>query len=402
MTDPHAAPISTACPACATPANEPFIALTGLPVHGTAVFDTPEAARRVTVGDQELCLCPACGVVFNRAFDPALLDYTGSHEESQHNSPRFAAYAAELSADWTARYRLTGTHVVEIGCGAGDFAVEMLRAGVGGVTGIDPHFAADRVPADLTGRLTALPSEFDARQIEPGTSAVVCRHTLEHIPALRSFGDEIVTGMRKAAVPAFLAEVPDLGRILAEGAFWDLQYEHCSYFTPETVTGYLRGIGFGEVAARTTYDDQYVVAEATAPDAGPDGSAAVPAGTLSDLDGACRAFADTVRDGVRSWGAWMGERSAAGDPVAVWGGGAKGLTFLAMLGADAAPVRAVVDINPGLQGRYIAGPGLPIVAPADLTRTPPRSVVLMNPIYRGEVRADLDRLGLQSTELLAL
>ncbi len=405
MTGKRAAPGLAACPACAAPADDPFVTLTGLPVHGTAVFDSAEAARDVAVGDQELCLCHGCGLVFNRAFDPALLDYTGAHEESQHNSPRFAAYAAELAGDWTGRYRLTGADVVEIGCGAGDFAAEMLRAGVGRVTGIDPHFGADRVPADLAGRLTALPAEFDARQIEPGTAAVVCRHTLEHIPALAAFGAEIVTGMGKAAVPAFLAEVPDLGRILAEGAFWDLQYEHCSYFTPDTLAGYLRGVGFAAVTSRLTYGGQYVVAEATGPGTtpdGPDGPDTVGAETLTRLDAECHAFADSVQQSIGHWAGWMAERSAAGDPVAVWGGGAKGLTFLAMLGADAAPVRAVVDINPGLQGRFLAGAGLPIVAPADLAGSPPRSVVLMNPIYRGEVRTELDRLGAQDTELLAL
>lgn len=404
MTAPRPGP--AACPACDAPAAEPFVTLAGLPVHGTAVFDTAEAARRVAVGDQELCLCPVCGLVFNRAFDPALLDYAGAHEESQHNSPRFAAYAAELAADWTDRYRLTGADVVEIGCGAGDFAGELLRAGVRRVTGIDPHFGAERVPADLAGRLVALPAEFDARQVEPGTAAVVCRHTLEHVPALASFGAEIVTAMREAAVPAFLAEVPDLGRILHEAAFWDLQYEHCAYFTPDTLAGYLRRVGFGAVTARLTYGDQYVVAEATEPGAAPDGPGAAPAetdeATLTRLDAGCRAFADSVRDSVRHWAGRLAERSAAGDPVAVWGGGAKGLTFLAMLGAHAAAVHAVVDINPGLQGRYLGGPGLPIVAPADLACSPPRSVVLMNPIYRDEVRAELDRLGLRTTELLTL
>ena len=391
-----------ACPACAAPADEPFVTLNGLPVHGTAVFADVGAARRVAVGDQALCLCPACGVVFNRAFDPSLLDYTGAHEESQHNSPRFAAYAAELAAEWTGRHRLAGADVVEIGCGAGDFAVAMLEAGVGRVTGIDPHFDAARVPPALADRLTALPAEFDARQVEPGTAAVVCRHTLEHIPALAAFGGEIVTGMRKAAVPAFLAEVPDLGRILTDGAFWDLQYEHCSYFTPETLTGYLRRLGFAEVESRLTYGGQYVVAEATGPGTMSDGPSAVPADTLALLDASCRAFADSVQRSIVRWASWMAERSAAGDPVAVWGGGAKGLTFLAMLGAHAAPVHSVVDINPGLQGHFLAGAGLPIVAPATLPASPPRSVVLMNPIYRAEVRDELDRLGLHDTELLSL
>src|SRR5690606_25251635 len=124
------------CPACAAPATAPFFRLTGLPVHGTAVFATPEQARAVATGDQDLVLCESCGVVFNRAFDESLLDYSGAHEESQHHSPRFAAYAEELSQEWVERHGLAGRHVVEVGCGSGDFAVTLLRAGVAEVTGI--------------------------------------------------------------------------------------------------------------------------------------------------------------------------------------------------------------------------------------------------------------------------
>jgi 2-polyprenyl-3-methyl-5-hydroxy-6-metoxy-1,4-benzoquinol methylase len=391
-----------ACPACAAPAPEAFIRLTGLPVHGTAVFATAAEARAVTTGDQELALCGSCGVVFNRAFDLSKLDYTGAHEESQHLSPRFAAYAAELSEEWLHRYGLRDTHVVEVGCGAGDFAAELLRAGVGTVTGIDPHFDSDRIPSDLAQRLRAVPAFFSPSMVEPGTAAVVCRHTLEHIPELAVFGTDILDGMRTAGVPVFLAEVPDLGRILTDGAFWDLQYEHCSYFTPATLAKYLGSLGFEVLRVRTTYTDQYVVAEA-APAHRPD--PAEDPGLGAELDRLrllCEGFATHTLGRIAYWGSWLDDRSAAGEPVVVWGGGAKGLTFLNMLAEHAGTVSAVVDINPGLQHHYIGGLGLPIVAPQDLVSTPPRTVLLMNPIYQQEVRAQLDDLGLHSTELITV
>lgn len=391
-----------ACPACAAPAPEAFIRLTGLPVHGTAVFATAADARAVTTGDQELALCHTCGVVFNRAFDLSKLDYTGAHEESQHLSPRFAAYAAALSEEWVQRHRLRDGHVVEVGCGAGDFAAELLRAGVGSVTGIDPHFDAGRIPADLAARLRAVPAFFAPEMVESGTAAIVCRHTLEHIPELAVFGTDILDGMRAAGVPVLLAEVPDLGRILLDGAFWDLQYEHCSYFTPATLAGYLGRLGFEVLRVATTYDDQYVVAEAS-PAAGP--AAAADHGLAAELDRLqllCEGFATHTVGRIAYWGSWLDDRAAAGEPVVVWGGGAKGLTFLNMLAEHAAPVSAVVDINPGLQHRFIGGLGLPIVAPGDLVSAPPRTVLLMNPVYTQEVRATLDDLGLHGTELITV
>ncbi len=391
------------CPACDAPAPPPFFSLSSLPVHGTAVLPDAESARGVAVGDQVLALCPSCGVVFNRDFDEGLLDYTGHHEESQHHSPRFAAYAAEITARWVERYGLAGRHVVEVGCGSGDFAAELLGTGVGSVTGVDPHFDAARVRPELAGRLTAVPAFFAAAHVEPGTAALVCRHTLEHVPELARFGAELVAGMRRGRTGLLLAEVPDLGRILVEGAFWDLQYEHCSYFTPATMAGFLGGLGLDAPHVRTTYSDQYVVAEARLGDR-PAPPRPLPAAELDALDAGCRAFADRVADQVDRWRGWLTDQTEAGDPVVVWGGGAKGLTFLNVVaGGSAEPgVRAVVDINPGLQGHFMAGLGLPICGPDDLSTAPPRSVLLMNPVYLGEVRSMLDARGLRSTDLLAV
>jgi hypothetical protein len=36
---------------------------------------------------------------------------------------------------------------------------------------------------------------------------------------------------------AVFFETPDAKRVLAEGAFWDIYYEHCSYFSPERTPG---------------------------------------------------------------------------------------------------------------------------------------------------------------------
>jgi hypothetical protein len=39
---------------------------------------------------------------------------------------------------------------------------------------------------------------------------------------------------------------------------------------------------------------------------------------------------------------------------------------------------------------YLAGSGLPIVAPDDLMETEPSTVIVMNPAYCGEIQDDLE------------
>ena len=57
----------------------------------------------------------------------------------------------------------------------------------------------------------------------------------------------------------------------------------------------------------------------------------------------------------------------------------------------------MVDINPHKQGTFLPGSGLAVVPPAALTSAPPTHVIVMNPIYKDEIRAMLDDLELHPT-----
>jgi hypothetical protein len=76
------------------------------------------------------------------------------------------------------------------------------------------------------------------------------------------------------------------------------------------------------------------------------------------------------------------------------------VSFLATLGLGD-EVSAVVDINPFRQGRFMPGTGHAIVAPDALRGLRPECVVVMNPIYRLEIAAQLEKLRIDA-EVLAV
>jgi hypothetical protein len=82
-----------------------------------------------------------------------------------------------------------------------------------------------------------------------------------------------------------------------------------------------------------------------------------------------------------------------GQRAVLWGGGSKGVTFLTTLGVQD-EIEYVVDINPYKHGTYMAGGGQEIVAPDFLRAYNPDLVIIMNPIYREEIRQDISRMGL--------
>jgi hypothetical protein len=86
--------------------------------------------------------------------------------------------------------------------------------------------------------------------------------------------------------------------------------------------------------------------------------------------------------------------------LVIWGGGSKGVTFLNALKAER-EVEYVVDVNPRKQGRFVAGTGQEIVAPEFLVDYGPHAVLVMNPIYEGEIRRRLNELGVPATVIVA-
>ena len=386
----------TPCPACGGSSTEVFLTLAGLPVHSTAVCETREQALALPRADQVLTVCHTCALVFNSAFDPSLLDYSGHHEESQAFSPTFTAFARELAEGWVERYGLRGEPVVEVGCGKGQFLELLVDAGVGHAHGIDPGLDLARLPA--TDAVTGDVARFSPSELSRTARALVCRHTLEHIPDVGDFLRLLQDGIDVNRCRVLLLEVPDVGRVLDEAAFWDLQYEHCSSFTATSLSGLLQRHGMELLDLRLVYGGQYLVAECD-PKPGRVAAVDLPVQPVPEVVERCRRFATDVGRNLEHWQEWFAARGAAGE-VVVWGGGAKGSAFLSSV--EGTGVRRVVDINPGLQGHFMGGTGLPIVAPEALADEPPAAVLLMNGIYLGEVRDVLDGLGLVDVELVAV
>ncbi len=390
---------SLRCPACGGRALEPVWQLASVPVHSCLMLDDPNAARDFPRGALDLRFCEACGFLFNAAFDPAVERYSPAYEETQAFSPRFLRFLDELCADQARRHDLRDRLVVEIGCGKGEFLVRLAElSGCRGI-GIDPGFRPERLSSPAAARLTFVRDLYGPAWRRLAADYVACRHTLEHIGPVAEFVRTVreTVGDRRHVILFF--ELPDLRRILAEQAFWDLYYEHASYFTAGSLARLFRRERFEVERLERAYDDQYLLLEARPAD-----RPTAPALPLEDDLEETRALVARFRDRI---GAKIGrlrellrEWSAAGWKVVIWGSGSKAVSFLTVL-EGAGEIAAVVDINPHKWGKYLAGSGQRVVAPEALRALRPEVVVIMNPIYREEIGAALTEMGLEP-ELVAL
>lgn len=389
--------MSGKCWSCGHADPRPFYRLQGIPISSCVLLDSRAEAVGFPRGDLELAFCDNCGFIQNSLFDPALLDYSQDYEESQGFSPTFAAFAQGLVERLVERYGIRGKKVFEIGCGKGDFLSLACVAGKNRGLGIDPGYREGRLAPEIDAKV--IPEFFTEPAPELSGDLICCRHTLEHIQAVGEFVELVRKSAAQTDGSVVFFEVPDTLRILQEGAFWDVYYEHCSYFTLGSLGRLFVASGFDLTSLRTGYGDQYLLLEAKLHD-GATSKHRTGEDDLEKVRSGVRSFVETTQSAIRTWDQRLGEVAAAGKKSVIWGASSKGVAFLTSLGSGSA-VEYAVDINPYKQGRFLPGAGQEIVGPAFLKDYAPDLVVVMNPIYLEEIRGDLAKLGLKP-EMLAV
>jgi hypothetical protein len=211
-----------------------------------------------------------------------------------------------------------------------------------------------------------------------------------------AFLARIRAAMQRSPRAVLYVEVPNSAFTLTASGCWDLIYQHFTYFSRPALQRALETAGFSVRSLEPAFEGQFLAAEACPSETAASRPSAQ--GTNADLQDVARAR-DAATSALARWHEFLGNRS--GDGVAVWGAGAKGVTFLNAMREH--EIALAVDVNPRKAGSFVPGTGQPIVNPETLVgvRTPVETVVLANAVYELEVRAQLDRLGL-SPEVVAL
>ncbi len=364
-----------------------------VPVHSVQLATSRDAARAVPVGDIRLRFCRGCGLIWNAAFDRDRAHYDARYESTQACSETFSDFHRDLAARLVAGLDLAGKHVVEIGCGQGEFLALLRDEGVGRVTGFDP---ASRAPDGEGIQIHA--KYFSAADLTDGADFLCCKMTLEHIPDPVVFLTAVREALGNGGDPLVYFLVPDATRILSEGAFWDIYYEHVLYFTPETLARVFQHAGFEICAIESEYNGQYCsVIARPRPSVAAEESIDGPSTTLVE---SALGLGARIGTQIETWASRLSADGATAKRTVIWGGGSKAVAFLAAL-QDRIEIAGVVDINPLKQNTFLPKVANRIIAPNRLRRILPDRVVVMNPAYEAEVQAELRELGLGS-ELLVL
>jgi SAM-dependent methyltransferase len=372
--------VSAECPICRSPDPEAFLERRGVPVHQNLVMADERAALDVPKGDLRMAACGGCGFVFNTAFDASLLAYGEDYDNTQACSPYFATYLDDLARYLVDEKGVKRSRIVEVGSGKGRFLRALVADPANGNVGLGFDPSHEGPLEELEGRLRFHRRYYGADCADIKADVVVSRHVIEHVPDPSSLLRAVRAALDASPDARVFFETPCVEWILRRRVIWDFFYEHCSLFSPASLRCAFETCGFRVDAVRHVFNGQYLWIEASVSSRPP--AATCEAGEISRL---AREFAQAQDRLEEQWRQKLAGAAAAG-PVAIWGAGAKGATFLNLVDPGRRLATCVIDINPRKQGCFIGGTGHPIVDFREIPRRGIRTVLMMNPNYLDECR----------------
>ncbi len=385
------------CPNCRNVDIENFFLLQNAPVHSIVTMKSYEEAVSIPKKDLTLSFCRNCGFIYNSSFDTALEIYTKGYEDQQGFSGTWMKFITDFTGRFIEKYDVRNKNVIEIGCGKGDFLQIICKMGNNRGIGIDPAYVPGRL--EENENLQFIREFYSEEHGDLPADVIVCRHTMEHIYETYEFVKTIRKAVKNNPNVIVLIEVPSIVRILKINAFWDIFYEHCSYFSPGSLARLFRLNQFEVLDNYLEYDDQYLFLEAK-----PSESADLHVHPIEESPEQLKELVDkfvvTINVELDKWRERLLEMKNANKKVVIWGGGSKSVGFLTHFNYLNV-IEHVVDINPHMQGNFIPGIGIQYVKPDFLKTYRPDAVIIMNGVYEKEIGKMLKDMGLEP-ELISL
>jgi hypothetical protein len=390
----------TGCPVCGAQSSvTEIITLRGVPAQDGVLWESAQDARLAPTGDIQLMLCAQCGYIGNQLHDPSKVRFTGYDVSLQH-SPIFRKFTEELALRLIGRYNLRAKTVLDIGCGQGYFLSTLCRLGLNHGLGFDPSYTENG--GEAQPETTFIKDYYGAEYAGYAADLISCRHVIDILGDPATFLSMVRQNIGSERTPLVYFESPDASYTISNKILWNIVYEHKSWFTLDSYRALFERCGFDVLDVSRCWNDEYIGIEAipssprTAHGLRATGRSEEEAASSSDavaeMTAACRAFGEEYTRTLETWAGRLERLTAEQKRIALWGSGARGISFLNFFRASDA-VQTVFDINPKRQGKFLPVSAQRVLAPECLAAEQPDVIIISNPTYEAEIRAQADALG---------
>lgn len=360
------------CPNCHSGNCGTYIRLSGMPVLQNCIIPNLEEAREHPKGDIHVSVCGDCGQIFNSAFQPELVVYNAHYDNSQQHSQTFIRHLDDVENMIAESMDLRRANVLEVGCGKGTFIKRIAKRYGCPCYGFDPSYIEQDPEPEPMENLQLYKEYFPPEESHgmPLFDLIIIRHVIEHLQSpmrmLKMLHDHLSPDGR------IYVETPDLHWIIENNLLFDLTFEHCSYFTSQSMGKLLSLCAMHIRRCDTRFAGQYLCVLAQR-----DPDTPLAAG-MREFEEGKNKYIDAFR--------LLAEGKSKRGRIALWGAAGKGVMFCNIFDPQAQLIDSVIDINISKQGAYIPGTGHPIIGPSSITQRDIRYIIVMNRNYIKEIQ----------------
>jgi len=219
---------------------------------------------------------------------------------------------------------------------------------------------------------------------------IACRHVLSEVHKPKELLVSIRRSIRNPRCVVYL-EVPNAAHTFDQRLFWNLVYEHRSWYLPEGLKNLCRVAGLEVRDLRASWKREYLSAVAVrAASASRRRRRTFASASLESLQSFRAEWTRTVDQWQVKLAAWR----RSGQRVVAWGAGARAVTFAGSFDCRGV-IDTVVDINPIRWGKYLPVSAIRVAAPHFIQTFKPDVILITNPTYKSEIQAHVARLGVR-------
>lgn len=366
----------TICPVCSSENIKEFFNKQNVPTNQNYLYNSKLEARTAIKGDLKLCFCEDCEFIFNAKFIDSKVLYEDNYNNTQDASSIFKKYKFEIINKLVKKYDLREKVFLEIGCGKGAFLKELISFSGGIGYGYDTSYEGEK--SYFKGNLIFENKYYDDTCVDLKPDMVILRHVIEHVSEPNKLIKIVNSALQNSKTGYLYIETPCVEWILKNGITYDFFYEHCSYFSKSSLKKLLDINGYDIVEMEHTFSDQYIYVVAKIKDRK----------NISLLD----SYIEKIKIKETLWNELINKYSGK---IAIWGAGAKGVTFLNNYDKGANHVNYVIDINTDKKNKCIPITGHDIVSPSDITKDDIEIIIIMNWNYVEEIKSILKSISLE-------
>lgn len=385
------------CPVCGSNNNLDVFKKKGQPRYALQRHTDRQSALKCKKENVHFVYCINCQFAYNKDFDPSKMNYKEDIDASRRYSKYFNDYLVSVCKQINEVFSVRGKRVVEVGCGDGQFLIELRKLFTYKGWGFDPSLIkSGNVPHYKD--IKFLSDYYNNKYFNDDPDLIVLRHIVEHIADPKGFLASIISAQGTHPLGIYI-EVPSWEWAVAHDQIMMFANDHCSYYSKNSLNLALNLCGFRCERINASFANEYLqyFGEKNSKDAFnfaiKDKTRHLKEYSGRNLNDKTISFIKRIPKILDRFNSYFADTS--GNAV-LWGAAGKGTMLLSTLGISYKQLPFVVDSNPNRHNTYIPVTGQQVIPPARLRLIQPRYVLITNPNYYREIASQLASLGIKA------